>query len=280
VRVAVIQAMPVDGLYSKKNLSRALELLDKLPDQGIDIAVFPDGYPSTGEDEIRKKTAEIGVHVVASVTQKIAPRKYYDESIVIDPNGEIVGRHRKAVLLWMFEPELIEPGDAMEVFSISLGNIGILKCSETLYPEPASILAQKGADIILVQANFPTNILHHWHRILMTRAWENWIPIAAANNAVWVKEGVVFKEVDLTTVYGGKSLIIVPECIGESMEDLPLISFSRGDFFAERRMIKAMAGHGEEVIIEDINLDFYRNLRRDFLRYRMDALKLGEERVP
>lgn len=273
MKVVVVQAMPVDGLYSDKNLPRALRLLDELANKGVDIVCFPDGYPSTGESEICRKARDINVYVIASIATKIAANRFYDESLVINSKGEVVGRHKKVVLLWMFEPYLIEPGKEFGVFKTPIGNIGILKCSETLYPEPASILANKGADIIFVQANFPTNILNLWHRILLVRAWENWIPIAAANNAVWVKEGVIYKDVELTTVYGGKSIIIVPEEFGKSMEELPLIAFSHGDFFAERRMVKALAGHGEETIFSDIDLGFYSRLRKEFLKYRRTSVQ-------
>jgi len=273
VKIAVVQAMPIGALYSNKNLPRALHLLDEMSKKEVDIACFPDGYPSTGENEICKKAHDLGMFLVASIATRTKSNKFYDESILIDPKGEVIGRHRKVVLLWMFEPYLIEPGNEFNVFKTSIGNIGILKCSETLYPEPASILANKGADIIFVQANFPTNILDLWHRILLVRVWENWIPIAAANTGVWVKEGVTYKEVELATVYGGKSAIIIPEELGKSMEELPLITFSRGDFFAERRMIKALAGHGEEIIFSEIDIDFYSKLRREFLKYRFDSIR-------
>jgi len=268
MRVAVIQAEPVDALYSERNLPRALKLLDEAAKKEADIACFPDGFPSTGEKEICKKARDLDIHVIASIAKKTQSHKYYDESLMISSKGEVLGRHKKVILLWMFEPDLIEPGKEFKVFKTSLGNIGILKCSETLYPEPASILARNGADIIFVQANFPTNILELWHRILLVRAWENWVPIAAANVAVWVKTGVVYKDVELTTVYGGKSVIIVPEELGRSMEELPIVTFSRGDFFAERRMIRALAGHSEEIIYSDIDLNFYAKLRSDFLKYR------------
>lgn len=278
MRVAIIQAEPVDVLYSDRNLPRALKLLDEASKREVDIACFPDGFPSTGEKEMCKKARDLNIHVISSIARKINAHKYYDESILISSTGDVLGRHKKVILLWMFEPYLIEPGKEFNVFKTSLGNIGILKCSETLYPEPASILADKGADIIFVQANFPTNILELWHRILLVRAWENWMPIAAANVAVWVKKGVVYKDVELTTVYGGRSVIIVPEELGRSMEELPIVTFSRGDFFAERRMIKALAGHGEEIIFSDIDLNFYAKLRRDFLKYRRFRKKMYQEK--
>lgn len=272
MKIAVVQAAPQGALYTDKNLPHALKLLDEAAKKEIDIVCFPDGYPSTGENELCKKARDLSLHVIASIATKSDSQKYYDESVLISSKGEVLGRHKKVVLLWMFEPYLIKAGKEFNVFKTDIGNIGILKCSETLYPEPAFILANKGADIIFVQANFPTNILELWRRILLVRAWENWIPIAAANVAVWVKEGVVYKDVELTTVYGGRSVIIVPEELGRSMEELPLITFSRGDFFAERRMVKALAGHGEEIITSEIDTRFYSKLRNEFLGYRIDSV--------
>jgi len=267
MRVAAIQAKPIDGLYSKKNVPRALKLLEKAAKKTIDIACFPDGYPSTGEKEICKKVQDLGIHVIASILIKSESGKYRNEGILISPSGEILGRHEKTVLLWAFEADLIQPGKELNVFRTRLGNIGILKCSETLYPEPATNLTLKGADIIFVQANFLSNLLGFWHRILMARSWENWMPIVAVNTARWKKKNIVYKDVELNPSYGGKSTIFIPESF-QTLDEFMVKPFSGGIFYTKKRMCKAIAGYREEIIFSDIDLSIYRRFREVFFKNR------------
>jgi hypothetical protein len=103
------------------------------------------------------------------------------------------------------------------------------------------------------------------------------MPLAAANVGLWTKSGVVYKEVEMTTIYGGGSVVIIPEELGKNMEELPIVTFSRGDFFSKRRMIKAKAGYGEEIISAEIDLSFYTRLRKEFLKHRKFWANKSEE---
>ncbi|MBS7644019.1 carbon-nitrogen hydrolase family protein [Candidatus Bathyarchaeota archaeon] len=267
MRVATIQARPIDGLHSEKNVPRALKLLEEAAEKNIDLACFPDGYPSTGEKKICKKAQDLNIYVIASILTKCKNGKYCNEGVLISPSGEILGRHEKTVLLWAFEEDIIRRGKELNVFKTKLGNIGVLKCSETLYPEPAANLTLKGADIIFVQANFLSNLLEFWHRILMVRSWENWMPIVAVNTAKWKKESIIYKNFELSPSYGGKSVVFVPENF-QTLDEFMVRPFNGGIFYTKKRMCKAMAGYGEEIILANIDLSIYRRFREVFFKNR------------
>jgi len=267
MKIAAIQPKLVGGLFNEKNVPHALNLLENAAKMEIDIACFPDGYPSTGEKELCEKARDLGIYLVASIRKKSETNKHYNEAILIGTKGEILGRHRKTTLCWLLEPELVQPGEGLNVVKINLGNMGILKCVEILYPEPATILTLKGADIIFVQANFLTNLIEFWHRTLLVRSWENWIPIVAVNTAKWRKRGYIYEDKELNIHYGGKSVIIAPEN-WKNIEDFIVRPFNGGIFYSKKRMRKAIAGYGEEIIFHDIDLNLYTQFRKSFLKNR------------
>lgn len=282
VRVAAIQAKPCNGLFSEKNLPRALELLDRVVRKDVDIAAFPEGFPSTGDKELCRKAKEISTYIIATILQKTGAHKYRNESILIDPNGQVVGRQGKMMLLWVFEEGLVEPVSDLPVYETTHGRIGVLRCSEIIYPEPATMLTMKGADIIFVQSNWNSNVIWLWHRIILVRTWENWIPIVGVNTAEWVKTRIAYAGFNLAPRYGGHSIITIPEDIS-TLDDFIIKPYSGEKMFTEERMIKARAGRDEEILVADIDVKrysefrwkaFFRNRR---MRYTFERLVKPEE---
>lgn len=78
--------------------------------------------------------------------------KYYNTSVLIGPDGIIVGKYRK-VHRYASEIGNIESGDDFPVFDTEIGRIGIALCSDFWIMEVPRILSLKGADIIIVPAN-------------------------------------------------------------------------------------------------------------------------------
>lgn len=260
VRVAAIQAKPLGGLFTEKNLPRALELLDNAAKLEVDIAAFPEGYPSTGEKELCKKAREINSYIIATILQKTQSGKYGSTCILIGPEGEVIGRQGKTTLLWVFEEGLFEPVDHLPLHNITHGKIGILRCSEIIYPEPTSMLSMMGADIIFVVSNWNANVIHLWHRIILVRSWENWMPIVGVNTAEWIKPRLVYADFELEPKYGGHSVIVVPEDV-TNMDEFIVRPYSGESMFTEERLIKAKAGKDEEILVADVDLKRYSEFR-------------------
>lgn len=260
VRVAAIQARPIGGLLSEKNLQHALELLDKVRGYDVDIACFPEGYPSTGLHEISKKASDIGSYVVATFIFKDKEKRYESVCTLIGPDGEVIGKQGKTTLLWVFEENLLEPVDSLPVYDTNFGKVGIARCSEIIYPEPMLMLTRKGTDIVFVVSNWNSNVIHLWHRILLVRSWENWIPIVGVNTAVWVKHKLIYADYELEPRYGGYSMIILPEDVS-SMDEFIVKPYGGEVMFTEDRLIKARAGADEEILVGDIDVRKYSDFR-------------------
>ena len=81
--------------------------------------------------------------------------KYYNSCLVIGPDGQVLGRHRKKQAHsgvsegWASKGEHLEP--------IQCGDItaGVLICADTWYEENAIAMADKGAEVIVVPAAWP-----------------------------------------------------------------------------------------------------------------------------
>lgn len=274
MKIAAIQAEPIDGLFSEKNLAHSLDLLRKASRRGANVACFPDGYPSAGEEEICREARDLNIVVIASFVGQKDDGTRYDEILVINTNGEIVCRQSKILLYWSFEPDFLKQGTEYNIISTKWGNIGILKCWEIGFPEAAYRMVLSGVDIIFNPAHWMSNLLELWHSILFVRCFENHVPIVAVNSAKWKKVDFIYKYKDkkLSPSYGGKSVIVLPENIS-SLEEGTLRSYSDEVYFNRETMFKAEAGDGEEILFYDIDLASFRKVRQDFLKNRSQSVE-------
>jgi predicted amidohydrolase len=65
-------------------------------------------------------------------------------------DGKLLGKYRKVTLPREEIDGGITPGDSFPVFETDFGKIGIMICWDVYFPEPARMLALKGAEIILL----------------------------------------------------------------------------------------------------------------------------------
>ncbi len=71
------------------------------------------------------------------------------EAVLFNDRGEVVGKQRQTNIIW---EEGFTPASTLEVFSTSLGKMGLVIGSDLFFPEVSRILALQGADIILAPA--------------------------------------------------------------------------------------------------------------------------------
>lgn len=98
--------------------------------------------------------------LVISLFEKAAKNKFFNTTVTIGPNGKIIGKYRKIHI------PFLPPGLYDEKFYFSDGNLGFpvfktpyakisaLVCYDQWFPEPARIVAAKGAQILF----YPTAI--------------------------------------------------------------------------------------------------------------------------
>lgn len=118
---------------------------------------------------------ELQIWLVVGVDLKgPSPGVAYIGQLLIRPDGEIEGVHKKHVL-WDYEYTLFEPGnDPYQVYDTELGRLGLLVCADGIVPEAARVLSLKGAQVLLNSLNSrgPDEMRVH-------------IPLRAIENGVW-----------------------------------------------------------------------------------------------
>ncbi len=110
--------------------------------------------------------------------------RYYNSSILIDPDGDIIGRYSKTHFAegYYIKPERYTPGDEYPVFDTPFGKVGIIICYDRQLPEPARIMAVKGAQVLFIPAYGSYTDENGWNTALLrTRAYENRCPVAYCN---------------------------------------------------------------------------------------------------
>ena len=116
---------------------------------------------------------------------------YYNSIVVIDADGEIIGKYRKNHIPdgpGYKEKFYFTPGDlGFQVFKTKYGSVGIGICWDQWLPETARALTLMGADIILYptaigsEPNMAHDSMPHWQRTMQGHSAANLIPVVASN---------------------------------------------------------------------------------------------------
>lgn len=110
--------------------------------------------------------------------------KLYNSVILIDPDGDIIGLYSKTHFAqgYKINPEEYTAGDDYPVFDTPFGKVGMIICYDRQLPEPARIMALKGAQVLFVPAYGSYTEETGWNTVLMrTRAYENEFPVVFCN---------------------------------------------------------------------------------------------------
>jgi predicted amidohydrolase len=110
--------------------------------------------------------------------------KLFNTAILIDPDDDIIGKYSKTHFAegYVNKPEDYTPGNKYPVFDTPFGKVGIIICYDRQLPEPARIMALKGAQILFIPAYGSYSDEAGWNTVLLrTRAYENKFPVVYCN---------------------------------------------------------------------------------------------------
>lgn len=163
------------------NLKKTLAAAERAAKQGAQIIctqeLFRSQYFCQAEDHAHFKLAEpipgpttealqelardCQVALIASLFEKRAAGLYHNTAVIIDADGELLGRYRKMHVPddpLYHEKFYFAPGDlGFRAWQTRYGRIGVLICWDQWYPEAARLTALQGAEILF----YPTAI--GWH---------------------------------------------------------------------------------------------------------------------
>jgi N-carbamoylputrescine amidase len=150
------------------NLRTVREMTSRAAEQGADLVVFPEltlhGYPHQGydaglamptDDERLLNLSRQGRPAVAVGFHEEAGPHTYNSVAYLD-GGRVVHVHRKLYLptydIWE-EHKHFSPGHSLRSFPTRFGRTGILTCNDVWQACPPFLLAQDGAEILLIPTN-------------------------------------------------------------------------------------------------------------------------------
>lgn len=225
-RVALLQ-VPVTESKSK-NLKTASDYLQKAHDAGAKLTVLPEIWnspyatsafgdyaevlPNVGdklkEDEdstednwgesprlLMTLAKQYNMYIVGgSIPETTSDNKIYNTCLIINPSGEVVGKHRKVHLfdidvpggICFKESDTLSAGDGVTYFEVDgLGKIGVGICYDIRFPEFAMLLTQHyGCKILIYPGAFNlTTGPAHWELLQRARAVDGQCYVLTASPA-------------------------------------------------------------------------------------------------
>jgi len=209
VKVGTVYLRPKNST-PQKNLELWCEQIDAAGKLGLDIVCLGETIKAVGAGCTLKQCAEpipgpsteqLGraakknnIWVVASLNEQVGD-VVYNTAVLIDRKGRLAGKYRKVHLPREEWKDGVRPGDEYPVFETDFGKIAIQICYDWFFPEPESIFALRGAEIIFA----PT-----WGNTLPDEDGcvngETVFRVRARDNGVYM----------VPSVYDGNSLIIDP----------------------------------------------------------------------
>jgi len=232
VKVGLIQTSSFNE--KEKNLEKHIELIRKAKKKGAKIICLQelflteyfcykedskyfslaDKIPGPITDRLSLLAKELEVVIIASLFEKRTQGLYHNTSVIIDADGNIVGKYRKMHIPddpMFYEKYYFSPGDlGFKAFDTKYGRISVLVCWDQWYPEAARLATLEGAQMIF----YPTAI--GWGKKedkkmmpLQLEAWKTMHRSHAISNGVFVfATNRIGQEKDL--VFWGNSIAYDP----------------------------------------------------------------------
>ena len=191
----------------KGNLKKLKELLDKAGKEKPDFILIPEMFEIVAKPEdVHKYTHPIpceltemlsdyaknfNANIIGGSFFEEDNKKVYNTSVIFNRKGEIIGKYRKMHLFDAFgfgESKAITPGERPFVAELDEVRFGVAICYDIRFPEIFRYYADKGTNIVFVPAAFFQPNHDHWYLNICSRALDNTMFIATANQTgrYWV----------------------------------------------------------------------------------------------
>ncbi|HUG98539.1 MAG TPA: carbon-nitrogen hydrolase [Gammaproteobacteria bacterium] len=200
--LAATRAATEQGIRSAAEHGARLVLLQELHQSSYfcqveDAANFDlaEPIPGPGTEWLGGLAGELAVVIVGSLFERRAPGLYHNTAVVLEADGCLAGRYRKAHIPddpAYYEKFYFTPGDDdLRPIDTSVGRLGVLVCWDQWYPEAARLMTLAGADMLL----YPTAIgrsaedpepeqrrqQEAWEIVQRGHAVANGLPVLACN---------------------------------------------------------------------------------------------------
>ena len=194
-----------EGLIAEASRRQSqLVVLPELWSSGYDLENAASHADELGKGmfaELSRLAARYGIAVVGSILEQRG-EDVTNSAAYYAADGRMLGVYRKIHLFRLFdEDKWLGEGDAPMVLDLPWGATALTICYDLRFPELyRHYVAEHGAKMIIVCAEWPLIRLAHWRALLIARAIENQC-FVVATNACGETGG---------TVFAGHSMILDP----------------------------------------------------------------------
>lgn len=186
IKAAVIQ---LECKLSREsgNMRRAERYIKKAIKDGAKLVCLPEAFLTSGNilevadvavtipgdctDRLGEIAKEGSIYLVAGLLEADNGIRY-STSVLISPDGSIVGKYRR-VHCFEMERQYIHQGDDFYVFDTDIGRIGLLQGYDMNFPISCMELYLREVDIIVCSALVPEEFYYVTNQLLQARAIES-----------------------------------------------------------------------------------------------------------
>lgn len=163
VKLAAIHHQPREGTTPAEKREQFAPLIAKASADGANLIVLPEtltyyhtrgSYADCAETIPGPSTEYFGrlalqnkTHIVAGLLEREG-HLIYNVSVLLGPDGKIIGKYRKVTLPRGEIEGGITPGSEYPVFETEFGKVGMMICYDGFFPEVARELTKNGAEVI------------------------------------------------------------------------------------------------------------------------------------
>ena len=211
-KLALIQ-MRIEAGSRNTNLKHAEKMISEAANNSTKVILLPEAlnlgwtHPSAlieaeqipeGETTqfLIKHAKEKDLYICCGLIEK-DEEKVYNSAVIINPNGEVILKHRKINELDI-GLEYYSTGDSINVCKTEFGTFGLAICADAFESANLESLGKLGADIILSPCSWATPKEHNNLKNPYGSEWkESYIPIAkefslwiaGCSNVGWISDG-------------------------------------------------------------------------------------------
>lgn len=109
---------------------------------------------------------------------------YYNTSLLLSPEGDVLGKYRKIHLFGYnsLETQILTPGSSISVVDTPFGKIGMATCFDLRFPELFRAMVDRGVQYFLVCSAWPYPRIEAWIMLNRVRALENQAYLISSNS--------------------------------------------------------------------------------------------------
>ncbi len=223
----------VRGLLSSRPIEPgALLVLPEMFATGFSMHVDSIAEPAGGETQtfLAELAKDFRSFVLGGVVTRAADGRGRNEAVVYGPLGQEVTRYCKLhPFSYAGESKYYQAGETGALFTCHEFQVAPFVCYDLRFPEIFRRAIRKGAQLLVVIANWPAPRQAHWLALLRARAIENQAYVVGVNRS----------GSDPHVCYGGHSLMVGPrgetlaeggagqELVTAEIELLPLLEYRR-----------------------------------------------------